>query len=248
MADYKLESYNGIPDSGGDCTSAWNSVMAVATRTDYLVLNPGTYHFKSQINPLKCNIRVSGNYSVLSKDYTGDFIIVDPGVNFLTIAGYLYLNNTVAGGIALKLYATAGSAPDQAVISNLYITGPANWNYCLFFDGSARTSPRGIRGAKLTNIHCLSASTAHVYLKSVVNLCADNVNGFPSNGSANQSIITGISGVESVNIHWTAVYLDKVTVSYASQIKLNTMAGGGSPNKGKTTVTKGTAVTNLWIQ
>lgn len=129
---------------------------------------------------------------------------------FSWTAGQAYISNLkilsfgsgVTGGAAVSLIPSVAPAAAMFVsLSDVRITaagsGVSTWAYSIYADGSALTSPLGLRSACFKNVTCFGATTRAVFLKSVVHFDWFGGSVDSAGGTDGSLEITGTVGVVS---------------------------------------------------
>jgi hypothetical protein len=212
--------------TGTDIEPALDACL-VALRSSF---GRGTVHVSPGLWALKTAIPcgdLSGNYIVGDGSQHSDIVVqmstsaafcfsaaggfTSGGLKGLTINLDSGLGTTST--IAILLQGNATYQPDQSFFEDLYVTsvGAASyWGKCFQADGSARTSPQGIRVVSIHNLQCFNSSSLAIFISNAVQWDIDNVGTYTGTGATGNDFY--ISGGGTALTNSTQVTIERVVV------------------------------------
>lgn len=190
----------------GDNTPALNAALtaAAAAGKSTICFHKGKYYFNSapdQINGI--TLQGEGKTATyLVRSYSGNFLMFAGGtlgggglrdISVLAGAG-------TSGGYGIYLYANSSVTPDLATIERgLVSSDGGTFGVPLFIDGTARTSPQGVRGVRITNFDFFAGTSAAVWVANGVAVFMDNIGTYPAGGTNGDIQITSGSTIVSMS-------------------------------------------------
>lgn len=230
-------------------TAALQALRSVYGR-GAVIISPGTWLMNSGINPAD----LSGNYIIGYGSQSSKIVYnKNSGAAFKWsgASGYtgggmhgigLFLESGYAGSssYAIILSGDATYQPDQMMFSDLYVTilGSSTWYAALTADGSARTSPQGLRVLSMDNIQLFGSSSYAAYFKNVLQCSIRNIGTYSGAGTGMDFYITGggTSSTNSTQCSFDTMYVGgTLYLNNSSNIYLN---GVGASAIFDTTATK----------
>ena len=200
-------AYGLVGDNSTDNTAAFNAAITsmIANGDRYLFFPKGNYKFNSKPNDIPSGIILMGAgivQTTLIRNYNAgsgqEGFLVWTGLNEGGGGAWdmsIQAGQSTSSGAAIKLVATAAKSPDGANFRNLWVTvqgSPAGtWNYTVYVDGSARSSPQGVRDTYWQNCHIFGASTSAIYLNNVVGYTFVGGGVYSAGGATGKVTITG---------------------------------------------------------
>lgn len=115
------------------------------------------------------------------------------------------LGNTTSYGVEFLASSTLSADTTRfsdAVFSVL--TGTDYWYQCFHADGTARTSPQGIRVGYVDGLQCFNNRNLAIYLDGVVQWTLSNVGSYTGSGTGNDIYITGGGASNTNSVQVTA--------------------------------------------
>jgi len=118
------------------------------------------------------------------------------GIGILLEDGFATSNS-----IAINCVGDASFQPDQQKYEDLYISslGTSYWAQCLFMDGTARTSPQGIRVGTMLNVQLFRARTQTATLFGLVGWTFINFGTYAGTGALANNVYIGGGGTTATN-------------------------------------------------
>ena len=129
-----------------------------------------------------------------------------------------------SNALAVLMQGDATFQPDQSEFEDLYITAQNNDSWFTGFEayGNLRTSPQGIRVAKMENVQVFNCRNAGIYLSNVVEWTLNGIGAFVGAGGGNNIYVTGggSSATNSVHVQGQNV-IGNLIVNNCSDVVLN---------------------------
>ena len=198
----------GTPGSGTDIGPAlqtcYNTLHASSFQRGAILIPPGNWALKTGA------IDFSGIYfigygsqasKIVFNPATGQAAFTFAGTAGWTGGGIRGLGILLDSGLgntnfyAISMAGNSSEQPDQTEFEDLYITSeqPAStfWYTAVNVDGSARTSPQGIRISNWTNIQTFNSRTSCAVFKNVVGFSITNFGCYTGSGGGNDFYIAG---------------------------------------------------------
>ena len=225
----------GVSGTGTDNTAAFNNLLAVCSQGTGGFIPAGYYRFASKPNVIgnTCTLRGEAKgWVTLIRDYnettpTNGFIEANGGALELFDI-YLCAQAGTSGGAGIHLYAQSGGAsPDYSRLDGIVVSGysgTGTWNYAIYADGSARTSPPGLRDLFI-NGSKFFAATSEIAIFATCNAANINAGFFPAGGTATSVRVSGVSGNLSNNVIIRAEFLETLNLDYCSYVTVITSTG-----------------------
>lgn len=185
-----------------------------------------------------CPFSFSGNGG-----YTGGSL---KGIGLMLESGFPSSTAT-----AITMQGNATYQPDQMEFSDLYVSaiGTSLWYNGFYANGSARTSPQGIRVCNISNVQVFCCSNTGWYINNAVQWTLNNVGVYVGQGSGNNFYLSG-NGAALTNS--TQVYINGLACSGDLNVtncirfdirgETNTVSAATSANYGFINVIKGGAL------
>jgi hypothetical protein len=207
LSDYFPEGVQqrSAPHTGTDITPYLNEALLdirVKTGRGCLYIPPGSWRFTGADKTLLSGNKLIGCGS-MATSLTYDkgsgialWFAGDGGYNGGGIEGislFLEANYGLSTAYALLWRGTTLYQPDQTNCRDLYVTARGNsyWYRCLEIDGSARSSPQGVRVTNWQNIQLFRSHTAGIYISNAVDLSIQQIGLYVTTGSGDNVHITG---------------------------------------------------------
>jgi hypothetical protein len=239
--------FGAVADGATSNTAALNAVIAAAalSPTTMKVFVPrGVYYFNTQPNNITAPIMLVGegrnttyfvrNYSGASNDVgllnfraTGQSSAVE---DLLICSG----NSTTGGCLISVVQPSSGDGGDWCRFNNLRLTssvavgGAGNSHaFALYFDGSARTSPLGLRSTWVQDCIIFGGTSGAAYIKSVVNFNWMNTPTYSGGGTSGMVVLTGTSAVNSYNVTIQGPAIYSMDLDYCQHVVIDTAEMNG---------------------
>jgi hypothetical protein len=220
-----LLRYGGDGGGANDNVTAFNRALA-ASCSRVLRIPAGTYRFASKPNDIACGETIQGDdkeTSILLVDYnegttTRGFLNTATS-GFVLSHVRIHKNTGKTGGAAIGLGSSVGAAPDFGAIDDVIVTGlsgTGTWNYCMYWDGTAKTgAPIGIRDWRISRSICFAATTEVADFLGVEGAVVD-MGFFPAGGSTDVVRISGTTTVPSTNIVMRSQFLTTLALDWVN--------------------------------
>ena len=223
------QRYGMVGDGVADNKSAFDRLVAACKGPTYTArIANGHYRFASRPATIGTAITIQGESKGgvwLVRDYneavpTSGFLETNGGTLVLQDI-YLIAPAGKTGGCGLKLVAQAsGASPDFSRISGVYISGLSNtgrWDFAILVDGTARTSPPGLRDLAIDDCYFFAA-TSEIARFASVNNAQIRAGFFQAGGTATSLRISGVSGNPSNNIMVHASFAVDLNLDYTNYL------------------------------
>lgn len=241
-----IADFGGVADGVTDTTGALNAAIAasVASGTTTIRFSRGVYRFATKPNDITTPVNIVGegkNTTYLVRDYSGT-VASDGLFNFRAGASTAPTASSISdcalisevgrsGGCLISLVQPAtGDGCDWSRFNNLRLTtnGTSTHDYGFYLDGSARTSPLGLRSTWIEDCIVFGGALGAAYLKSVVNFNWNNTPTYIAGGAFGKIVLTGSASVNSYNARFTAPAIYGMDLDYAQHVLIDSSEMNGA--------------------
>lgn len=240
-----IKDFGGLPD-GSDTTAAFNLAVAatVGSVTTIIKFGRGVYRFTTKPNDITTPVKIVGdgmNTTYLIRDYNGGSATVglfnfraggstDPTSISVENCSLLSESGRSGGCLVSIVQPSTGDGTDWSRFSAVRFStnGTSTHDYGLYIDGSARTSPLGLRSTWVQDCIFFGGLLGSAYVKSVVNFNWSNSPTYSAGGASGKIVLTGTSGVNSYNVNIQGPAIYGMDLDYCQHVTINTPEMNGA--------------------